>query len=176
MGFFDFFKKKKKDRSDIGIKDLLPGDMVDFDMKSWEVKARHKYDYDGETIYEWQLKSSDDNIFLEIDDDESNSLIISRKIPNSFIDQSVFNEISNSDDAPEEIEVETKKYYLEEVSSGYFFENSSSQEQPFIAYDYSSADGDSFITIEQWGERSFEVCKGCSVFEYQFTNFLPGPG
>jgi len=174
MGFFDFFKKKHKDRSFIGINDLLPGDMVDYDMKTWEVKAKHKYDYEGEIIFEWQLRTSDDNIFLEIDDEESNSLIISRKIPNSYISQSVFNEISSTDDAPEEIEVETKKYFLEEISSGYFFENSSGEEEPFIAYNYTSENGESFVTIEQWGERNFEVCRGENVYEYQFTNFLPG--
>jgi len=174
MGFFDFFKKKHKDRSFIGIKDLLSGDMVDYDMKTWQVHAKHKYDYENEIIYEWQLKTSDDNIFLEIDDEESNSLIISRKIPNSNIDKSVFNEISSTDDAPEEIEVETKKYFLEEISSGYFFENSSYEKEPFIAYDYTSEDSEDFITIEQWGEKSFEVCKGETVYEYQFTNFLPG--
>ncbi|MDY0362488.1 MAG: DUF4178 domain-containing protein [Desulforegulaceae bacterium] len=174
MCFFKFFKKKKKDRSFIGIKDLLPKDMVDYDMKTWEVQAKHKYDYEGEVIFEWQLKTSDDNIFLEIDDAESSSLIISRKIPNSYVDKSVFDEISSTDEAPQEIEVEGKKYFLDEISSGYFFENSSNEEEPFIAYDYTSEDGKNFITIEQWGERSFEVCRGENVYEYQFTNFLPG--
>jgi hypothetical protein len=172
--FKNFFKKKTKDRTSIGLKDLLPGDMVDFDLKTWNVAAKHEYDWDGDMSVEWQLKSSDDMIFLELEDDESDEFCLSRKISNSEIDSVVFEDIAESDEAPEEIIYNNQKFFLEEISSGYFFEDCGEEGSPVVSYEYTSDDGSLYLTIEQWGERSFEVSLGKEVFDYQFTNFLPG--
>jgi len=172
--FKKFFKKKVKDRSSIGLKDLLPGDMVDYDLKTWEVKAKNRYESDGDTSYEWQLASSDDMFFLQLDDEESDEYSISRKTDKSGITPSVFQYISESDDAPEKIEFQNKEYFLDEIYSAYFFKNCKEEGVPFISYEYISSDEETYLTIEQWGEKSFEVSIGHEAFDYQFTNFLPG--
>lgn len=172
--FKNFFKKKIKDRTSIGLKDLLPGDMVDFDLKTWKVEAKHEYDWDGDISVEWQLKSSDDMVFLELEDEESDEFSMSRKISNSKIDPQVFKDISQSDEAPEEIIYNNQKFFLDEISTGYFFENCQEEGSPVVTYEYTSDDDSLYLTIEQWGERSFEISLGKEVFDYQFTNFLPG--
>ena len=172
--FKKLFGKKEKDRSSIGLKDLLPGDMLDYDMKSWEVTAKNQYESDGEAGYEWQLKTSDDMIFLELEDDEADEFSISRKIKTSELAPEIFEEIAETDDAPEKIQYNGKDFYLDEVYSAYFFKDCSEEGTPFISYDYVSEDGSDYLTVEQWGERSFEVSAGHEVFDYQFTNFLPG--
>ncbi|PID78132.1 MAG: hypothetical protein CSA18_04515 [Deltaproteobacteria bacterium] len=174
MFFKKFFKKKKESRISIGLTDLMPGDMVDFDMKTWEVTARHKYDWEGDITLEWQIKSSDDMLFIALEDSESSEFSMSRKISNSEIDNSVFKYISENDDAPQTIRYNNDEFSLDEISSGYFYENSEGEGAPLISYDYTSSSGENFLSIEQWGEKSFEVFISNEVFEYQFTNFLPG--
>lgn len=175
MFFKNLFKKKEKDRSNLELKDILPGDILDYDMKTWKVVAKNKYDWDGDFTYEWQLKTSDDMIFLELEDEETDEYSASRKIKNSDIDTKVFEQISETDESPEKINVDGKDFYLDEVVPGLFIKNcQDTNEEPFVSFYYISADGSEFITIEQWDERSFEVSKGFQVFEYQFTNILPG--
>jgi len=169
-----FFTKEKKDRTAIGLKDMLTGDMVDYDMKTWEVISRNRYDWGGEDSYEWQLRSSDDMFYLEFGDEEEYEFSISRKIDINELDSEIFKEISSTDEAPEEIKYKDTKFYLSEISSGYFYEGCKGEGEPFVAYDYTSEDGNSYLTIEQWGERSFEASIGKDVEDYQFTNFLPG--
>ena len=178
MGWLDFLKKdKKKDPdplSDLTLSNLQVGYMVDYDMKTWEVKAYHYYDWGGgELSYEWQLESVDDALYLEREADDEDVWSISRKISVSRLDPGIKGHIRKHEDPPDEIAFEETTYYLEESGSGHFFKDGKGSGEKFFVWDYEDDSGKKFISIERWGENDFDASVGTVVEEYQFTNILP---
>lgn len=180
MGFFDIFKKKKKHpdfdpSTDLVLSKIKPGFFTDYDMKTWEVSTKNYYDYgNNDIVYEWQLKGFDETIYLEKESDDEDRWTISRKIPLSKIDKNIIKQLSYEGDTPENITVDGKTYYFDEQSGGHFYKNCCGTGEEFIAWCFLDEDENISITIEQWGENSFESSQNLPVKEYQFTNILPG--
>ncbi len=180
MGWRDFFFKKNKSEEpdplkDMTLSNLQPGYFVDYDMKTWEVEARHYYDWgEGDYTYEWQLKSHDDTIYLEKSSDDEEEWSVSRPISFARLGSGIRRHILENEDPPDEIAFEGKKYYLDEFGGGYFYRNGTGAGDEFLSWDYIDDAEESFISIEQWGEEEFEASLGNPVEEYQFTNILPG--
>ncbi len=179
MGFLNLFKKKKHQDFDPGtdlvLSKLKPGFFTDYDMKTWEVSAKNYYDYGNNNIvYEWQLKSFDETIYLEKETDDEDRWTISRKLPLSKIDNIIIEQLAQDSDPPEKITVNNKTYYFDEQSAGHFYKNCSGTGQEFIAWCFLDVSENISVTIEQWDENSFESSENFPVKEYQFTNILPG--
>ena len=180
MAWKDMFGKGKKEKeidplADLTLAKLKKGYYLDYDMNTWQVEARHQYDWGGGDItHEWQLKSHDDTIYLSKETDDEDEWTISRKIPIGKIGSHVTDHIIEHEDPPDEITVDGVTYYLEESGGGHFYENGKSPGQQFISWDYEDDSGEKYLTIEQWSEEDFEASAGTSVEEYQFTNILPG--
>ena len=54
----------------------------------------------------------------------------------------------------------------------YYKDNADSGREIF-KWDYADDTEKFWLTIEQWGENDYELSKGRSVEEYQFSNILP---
>ncbi|OQY11388.1 MAG: hypothetical protein B6I31_04975, partial [Desulfobacteraceae bacterium 4572_19] len=126
MGLLNFFKKKEgiKDDpiSDITLEKLKIGWMLDYDMKTWEVKSCSCYDWgSGDITYEWQLVCYNDTIYLEREPDDEDYWCISRKIPIAKIDKELKQYILQNNDPPDEIKYENRQYYQEEMGGGHFY-------------------------------------------------------
>ena len=178
MGWLDFFKKKKKKEPDpltgLTLSNLRVGYMVDYDMKTWEVKAYHYYDWgEGELSHEWQLESVDDTLYLEREAGDEDEWGVSRKISMGRLGPGIKEHVRKYDDPPDEITFEETTFYLEESGSGYFFKNGKGSGEKFFVWDYEDDSGKKFISIERWGKNDFEASAGIMVEEYQFTNILP---
>ncbi len=178
MGLKDFFKKdKKKDKvtlEDLTLSKLRPGYFVDWDMKTWEVAAYNYYDWGGgDLTYEWQLKTSDDTIYLEYEPDDEDFWSVCRKISFGKLGSGIKDHIVEHRDPPEEITFEGTTYYLDESSGCHFFKDGKGPGQELIQWNYEDDDEKKILCIEQWGENSFEASKGFEVEEYQFTDILP---
>ncbi len=179
MGLFDFFRKKKRvdqgsSMVDLALDDLIAGCMVDYDLKTWEVSARHVTDWgDGCKTIEWQLKSYDDLIYLEKYEDDEVEWCISRKVDFHLLGPEVPQKIIENGDPPETVTYEGVSYYFEEGGGGHFFKNGTGPGQPMLSWDYEDDSGGRYLTIEQWGEKEFEAFLGEPVESYQFTNMLP---
>ncbi|HSR66817.1 MAG TPA: DUF4178 domain-containing protein [Acidobacteriota bacterium] len=179
MGLFDFLKKKKEPEGldplhDLSLEKMQPGYIVDYDMRSWKVTARHRYDFDGDTTLEWELQDGDETWFLEREVDDEAYWSLSRKIPLAAIDGDVRKTIIEQDDPPECITCKGRTYYLEESGAGYFFKNEQGSGEGFVYWSFADESEKHYLTIEQWGETDFEASEGHPVEEYQFTNVLPG--
>jgi hypothetical protein len=180
MGWKDFFQKKtdktEEPLSDLTLSKLKPGFYVDWDMKTWEVVSAGFYDWGGSEItYEWQLKTADDTVYLEYESDDEEYWSISRKINFGTLDPGIKKHIMEFGDPPDEITYNNHTYYLEETGAGHFFKDSrQTSGQELIAWNYEDEEGEKFLTVEQWGESSFEASTGFTVEEYQFTDILPG--
>lgn len=179
MGLFDIFRKKSPAREDyskvdLALDDLMVGCMVDYDLKTWQVAARHYTDWgEGDKTHEWQLKSYDDLIYLERSEDDEVQWCISRKINFNRLGSEIPERIKDSGDPPQTVTYESVSYYLEESGGGHFFKDGRPPGQPMLSWDYADDSGRRFLTIEQWGEDEFEASLGETVEDYQFTNILP---
>ncbi len=181
MGWKDFFKKNKTQAPetdplrDFSLKKLKPGYYVDFDMKTWQVASYDTYDWgSGDITHEWQLKSADETIYLELESDDEDYWSISRKIAFGKLGNSVKEYLMKHDDPPDEINFEGTTYYLQEMGGGKFLKNGNHPGKELLSWDYENDTGDKLLSIEQWGEEDFEASIGQPVQAYQFTDILPG--
>ena len=159
---------------DLTLANLKKGYFVDWDMVTWEVTAYNYYDWgSGDITREWQLKSADDTIYLKQETDDDEFWSISRKINFSQLGAGIKEHIRDHEDPPDEITFNGKTYYLEESGGGHFYKDGTGTGHEVIKWDYEDDGGESYLSIEQWSETSFEASAGQPVEEYQFTNILP---
>jgi hypothetical protein len=179
MGLFDLIKRGKtspsKDFDHLTLSKMKKGYMVDYDLKTWEVIQKNCYDWgEGDVSHEWHLKSYDDVVFLEMETDDEESWSLNRKISFARLDDAIKEQIIASGDPPQRIIFEGKTYYLEETAGGHFFSGCTGQGREMLRWSYEDETGQSYLGIEQWGERDFDATLGQLVEPYQFTHILPG--
>lgn len=180
MKIRDFFKKNQKDEldplSDLSLAKLKRGYLVDYDLKTWEVSAYSYYDWsEGDISHEWQLRSGDEVVYLEMESDDEEEWSLNRKIAFGRLDSQIKKKIIETGDPPEKIVFEGSTYYMEETAGGRFYrDGGQGHGREVLQWSYQDDEGQSYLSIEQWGEEEFEASTGEPVEEYQFTNILPG--
>jgi len=180
MGIFDFLKKDKEpayDPSNIRITDLKAGFILDYDLKSWQVKEAYQYDWGNHYFTrEFLLDSGDEVVYLHIDDNEELDLSISKKIKIRALDVDLPEYILKHEQPPKKIVYEGKEYYLDRESPGYFSDEPDNEGSwaELISWDYYDKEECYMVTVEQWGDREFAASHGKMVKEYEFSNILPG--
>jgi len=177
MGFKDLFKKNKPEPDplkDLTLARMKRGYFVDYDLKTWEVTAVNYYDF-GEGIIsrEWQLKSEDETVYLELESDDEDYWSLNRKIPFARLGSKIKDYILEHEDPPDEIVFDGVTYYIDETGAGHFYKDETGAGQEFIRWSYIDDSGKKLLDIEQWGEEDFEASVGEQVEEYQFSNILP---
>ncbi len=177
MGFKDLFKKDKPQPDplrELTLSNLKVGYFLDYDLKTWEVTAYNVYDFsEGDKAHEWQLKSSAETVYLELETDDEDYWSWSRKIPFGSLGSGLKEHIQQHGDPPDEIEFEGMTYYLEETAGGHFLKDGQEPGREFLRWSFADESGKKLLGIEQWGENDFEASAGEEVEEYQFTNILP---
>ncbi len=177
MGLFDKLKgrlsKEEETLPDLVLKNMKPGWLVDFDLKTWEVKAYNTYDWGGDISHEWQLISGDDVRYLELEVDDTEFWSFSYKIGFGLLGPKVLKAIKENGDPPEEIVYDGETFYMEEMAGGHFHKDGRGEGQELLRWSYENDPGTKYLGIEQWGENSFEASMGEQVEEYQFNNILP---
>lgn len=183
MGLFDFFKKnstsvQEDTNVNLELEDLRTGCFVDYDLESWKVQAAHKYDWDGDLSFEWQLVSSSKTLYLQMEEDDVKEWSLFEDISYGSLDSKIRNKLAETGDPPKTIGYNGVKYHLTTVSGGIFLQNGldkkNAEPKEMLAWDFESDDGDRYLSIEQWAEHDFSASIGWPVEEYQFTNILPG--
>ena len=179
MALWDWLKglfgeeKPEIDPLALSLPDLKKGYMVDYDLKTWQVKSQNKYDFDGDRADEWELYSGDDRVYLEGEKDDEYEWAISRKIEFSALGKEVEDHLTEQHDPPQEIVYDGIRYAFEESGGGYFFPDGRVAGDEMIYWDYEDETGEKLLTLEQWGEGEFEASVGQAVKDYEFRNILP---
>lgn len=178
MVFGKLFGKKEDSTApiagDIRLADLQPGYLVDYNMETWQCVARHRYDYDGDSVDEWELQNGKKRLWLERGEDDGEYWGLAAKIRMGEIEQEVARDIREDRDPPKKINFDGKTWLADESGAGYFFEDCGNESEGFLFWTYADDDDDHFVTVEQWGENEFEAAAGAWVEPWQFDNILPG--
>ena len=108
MGWKDLFKKDKDTGPDpvtgLTLGKMKAGYVVDYDLKSWEVTAYNSYDWgDGDLSHEWQLKNSDQVLYLELESDDEDDWSLNRKLPFHKLGAGIKEYIMENGDPPDEL-------------------------------------------------------------------------
>ena len=160
---------------------LQVGYLVDFDMKTWQVTAVNRYDYDGLITQEWELSSGNEVRFLERAADGGQvDWTLTRRVSMGDIDGDVAGTILEEGDPPEYVSFEGSEYKAVESTSGFVHEGVGPQESEevgegveFVSWSYEN-EGDGVMYVVQSGEREFSAYSGTYVKDYLFTEILPG--
>ncbi|MEN8137723.1 MAG: DUF4178 domain-containing protein [Bacteroidota bacterium] len=175
MGLFDFFKKKKEEKlsEDLTVKDLRKGDMIDYFLKSWQVESVTEYDW-GNNIFsrEFKLYAGDEMIYMEIDEEEDETVAVSKEVKMSKIDKDLKKYIIQNDGPPKEIEFEGEKYFLSEENLGQCYEPGSSDFSELVNWTFTDENEKKFISIDRWDETDIEASVGEYAKIIEFSNII----
>lgn len=179
MSFFkNLFGKKEEEPKPFSrtVLDLDQGYIFEYDLQTWEVQAVYEYDWGNEEFSkEFKVSDGKDTFFLSVEEDDEVELVWSKKIPLRAIEGNIAQQIESEERPPEHIVYESQTYYLDEESAGYFHEQGSHEDSwaEFMVWDYYTKDENWQISIEQWGERSFEASQGKVLKSHEISEILP---
>ncbi len=166
--------------ADLRLDSMGPGDLVDYDLKTWEVTGRSVYDYDGFPAREWQLTCGEEVRFLERSEEDGRvGWTLTRSIAIGDIDEDVTAAIAADEDPPGTLHFEGRRYAASESTAGVQWDlagDGSKDEgsaREFVNWSYEAEDG-RVLFVVQWGEQRFSAYEGENVEEYSFTDILPG--
>lgn len=178
MGVFDFLKKKEEPKYDVtnlSVKDLDQGFVFDYNLKSWVVREVYKYDW-GKNIFtkEFKIDAGDEVAFLSVADNGELALSVTKTIKMQELGDGIREEIRKKE-APDQLEYNGDKYYLDEDSAGYFNDVTakSSDWEELVSYDYLNDEETLCLSITQWDERNFEASAGNVIQHYEISNITP---
>lgn len=178
MGVFDFLKKKEEPKYDVtnlSVKDLDQGFVFDYNLKSWVVREVYKYDW-GKNIFtkEFKIDAGDEVAFLSVSDSGELNLSITKPIKMQKLGDGIREEIRKKE-APDHLEYDGTKYYLDEDSAGYFNDVTakSTEWEELVSYDYLNDEETLCLSITQWDERNFEASAGNVIQHYEISNITP---
>jgi hypothetical protein len=174
---FDFFKRKKpRDSESVTMDTIVRGCIFEFQGETWQVRAIHEYEWEGGgKTREYECAHATDCIFVEKDEDETDSWLVTRRKPASELDSMVIEMIIERGKPPVSVQHGGVSYRLVEESAAYFKSNGEGDEKPLVVFDYEDSAETLSLSIEQWGEREFQLAIGEYVEEFRFANILPAP-
>lgn len=180
MGIFGIFKKKKGpdyDPSDVKITDLRRGFILEYDLKTWEVKEEYEYDWGGNYFTrEFKLDSGDDIIYLHMDENDELSLSVTRKVKIRSVDEDLPEYIIKHQEAPKKIHYDGMDFFLDKESPGYFSDDPENDDSwiELISWEYYDSNEEYILAVEQWGDKEFVAAFGRVVKAFEFSNIIPG--
>ncbi len=182
MNWNPFKKKEEKDAldplSDLSLSGLKRGYFLDFDLKTWQVTAHNRYNYDGDWTDEWELTAADEVQYLEREVDEEETWVLYQKVSIANVEEDVRSAILESDDPPNTVTLFGTVYEAESSDAGLFHQNggesAGSVGREFVNWTYVDETEKQVLVIEQWGEDEFAASAGEFVAPYQFSSILPG--
>ena len=175
MGIFDFLKKDKTEiKVDYTISDLKKGYLLDYFLKSWEVKSVYLYDWGNNSFAkEYFLDAGNESLYLYVEDDDKLVCSIWEKIEILDIQTDIREIIVSNDDAPNVIQYNNSTFTKIDSSIGHCTEEGEEDYDELISWTYQNRDTKELVSINRVGEEEFEVTKGNYVKELEFSNILP---
>jgi len=165
--------------ADMRLDSMRMGDLVDYDLKTWEVTALSVYDYDGFPTREWQLTAGDEVRFLEREEDDGKiGWTLTRGISIEDLPQDITATLRADQDPPQTIGFDSRQYEAVESTSGVQHDvdadgTATGEGREFVSWNFETQDG-RLLFLVQWSEQRIAAYEGEYVEEYSFTDILPG--
>ncbi|MFP6591064.1 MAG: DUF4178 domain-containing protein [Candidatus Latescibacterota bacterium] len=165
--------------ADMRLDSMRMGDLVDHDLKTWEVTALCVYDYDGFPTREWQLTAGDEVRFLEREEDDGKiGWTLTRGISIEDLPQDITATLRADQDPPQTIGFDSRQYEAVESTSGVQHDvdadgTATGEGREFVSWNFETQDG-RLLFLVQWSEQRIAAYEGEYVEEYSFTDILPG--
>lgn len=156
--------------TDLSLHHLREGDLVDYEMRTWEVVGQAKYDYEGWPADEWTLENGDDTMYLEHED---GSYSLSRPVDMADVEAGdgtpLRAAVRDGADPPKAVIYDGTTYELDEQGPAIRIAGDKQQELHYWVY----AHGDDFLALERYGTADWSAYTGREVEPYEFDNILP---
>ena len=179
---FNWFKKKKDDEDEnrykydptnVRLNQLRIGSFLDYDFKTWEVKAYYEYDWGNDYFAdEYQLQEGKQTLFLYVEEDGDLYCTLNRQIKIHDLPDEVLDVTLQKETPPMRIQFEGETYYKQGENIGYQRGDGQNEWTELISWAYATKDEKKVMTIERWGEEDFTASVGIVVNEYEFTNII----
>ncbi|MDP4680684.1 MAG: DUF4178 domain-containing protein [Cyclobacteriaceae bacterium] len=183
MGVFDFLKKKEKERdydiTNLSVKDLNQGFILDYDMKSWQVKEVYEYDWGNNNFTsEFMIDSGDEILYLSIEDKGELILSVCKNIKIRKLGEDIIDKTIKKERPPKKLEYEGIQYFLDSDIAGYFNDKTKGGEdwEELVCWEYYDDEEQNILSITRWGEREFDASVGRIVKEFEISNIIPSSG
>lgn len=184
MGLFGNLFSKNEESKDYGnmtVHNLEVGCVLEYDMRIFEVKEAYEYDW-GDNCFSKEYKISDgtETLFFSVEEDNELELSMFETVKIRKIQEDLPEFIKGNKKPPNSIEYKGVKYILDEEAPGYFRDCRYPREKEdswteFVCWDYYDDDEKKMLSLEQWGDESFEASTGIVIKEFEISNILPKP-
>ena len=171
MGLFDFFKKEEP-QLERTLLTMKKGDIVDYFLKSWEVKSVGEYDW-GNNIFskEYELDSGDEQLFLHVTEDMKCS--VTKEIAIGKLHPDLKNRIVDHDEPQREFAYDGVIYAMSESGQGIFTEDGDEHGSRYVSWDFTDREEKKLVSISRWGEMDISAFAGEFVNPIEFSNIIP---
>ena len=180
IAMFGLFKKKKEepdyDVTNLTVRDLKQGFILDYDLKTWVVKEEYEYDWgDNNFSKEYMLDSGDDTIYLGVENRGELFITATKDIKLRVLGENIAEETAKNEKPPDRLVYENETYYLDSDSAGYFNDITKGTDdwEELISWEYLTEDETKIINITQWDERNFDSVAGVVIKEFSISNIVP---
>lgn len=180
MGLLDIFKKKEKepdyDVTNLSVKDLRLGFILEYDLKNWQIKEEYEYDWGANNFSkEYLLDSGTEKVYLGVENKGDIFLTITNDIKIRDLGGDIIDRTVKDKSPPKELIYEGVRYYLHTDNAGYFNDITKGGDdwEELISWEYFDDAEELIIGITQWGERDFDAVAGKVVKEFEISNIIP---
>jgi hypothetical protein len=179
MGLFDIFRKKEEasyNPTDITLKDLDKGFILDYDLKTWEVQEVFEYDWGNHDFTrEFKLSDGASICYLHIEDDDDLFITVQEKVKIRSIDEDLPEHIEKKERPPKKLSYRGITFFRDSESAGYFKSMDKKEDEwdELLTWDYYDEEEEHVLEIEQWGDHEFEASFGKVAKVHEFSNILP---
>lgn len=142
------------------------------------ILARHVYRSDGAEWYELEGDSGTDKIWISLEEDDGLDVSLTLrklKLRDLGISRNDLDEMDENGEGS--FEFEGKKYHYESSEEVSFFRNgnvSETNEDFFYTWEFESEDEKSYISVEEWRDKSIEVSMAQPLKESQVQVYSLG--
>ncbi len=137
------------------------------------VIARHLYRQGGSTWYELEGESTEDKVWIDLEEDDGLELTITlkkMKLRDVDLNKEKLDEIDDEEDG--EIVYEGEKYYYEDSDRAMYYKyGDENKGERFYYWDFENKAGDKFIGVEKWEDGAYDVSYSESIAPHQVTVF-----
>jgi hypothetical protein len=174
-------KEEPKNYMAMTVRDLEPGCILEYDLRTFEVMEAYEYDWgDNNFSKEYKITDGKDTLYFAVEEDDELELEMSKKVKIRKIQEDLADYLKDHKKPPNSITYKGIKYYYDEESPGYFRNckndrNDDDSWTEFMSWTCYDDDDQHILTLEQWGDNEFDASVGKVVKEFEISNILPKP-